>query len=62
MNNGLYIFGGLIVVGIVAFIVFKVKWGRADKTAERTRAGKIGDRIEGERIKEEGKIKKKTQV
>ncbi len=58
--TGLYIFGVLIVVGIVAYIVFKVKSGRADKAAEHTRAGIIEDRIEDERIKEEGRIKKKT--
>ncbi len=45
---GLYIFGGLIVVGIVAFIVFKVKWGRADKAENRRRE----EKIEEERSKE----------
>jgi hypothetical protein len=26
---GLYILGGLIVVGIVTLVVFKIKWSRA---------------------------------
>ena len=38
---GLYIFGGLIVVGIVALIVFKTKSGRADRAVARGRAEKI---------------------
>jgi hypothetical protein len=50
---GIYIFGGLIVVGIVAFIVFKVRWGRADRTEQHRRSGKI----EEERIKEKGETK-----
>jgi hypothetical protein len=40
---GVYIFGALVVVGIVAFIVFKVKWGRADRAETRRRE----ERIEG---------------
>ncbi len=50
---GLYIFGGLVVVVILALIFFKVKWGRADKAVARGRADKIeGERIERERTKE----------
>lgn len=56
--TALYILGGLIVVGIVAFIVFKVRWGRADTAEKHRRAGKI----EEERSEEEGKRKQKTQV
>lgn len=43
---GLYIFGGLIVVGIVALIVFKMKSSRADRVVARGRA----EKIEEERI------------
>jgi uncharacterized protein (DUF2062 family) len=50
---GLYIFGGLVVVVIVALIFYKVKWGRAGRAEERRRSGKI----EEERIEEEGKRK-----
>ena len=53
---GVYIFGGLIVVGVVALIFYKVKWGRAGRAEERRRSG----RIEEERSKEEGKPKQKT--
>ncbi len=44
----LYVFGGLIVVGVVAFIFYKVKWGRAGRAEERSRSRKI----EGERVEE----------
>ena len=51
---GLYIFGGVIVLGVVALIFYKAKWGRADKAAARGRAGKIEEeRIEEARIKKE---------
>ena len=51
---GLYIFGGLIVIGMVALIFYKAKWGRATKKEARGRAGKIeGERIEEARIKKE---------
>ena len=53
---GMYIFGGLFVVGIVALIVYKSKWSRADKAKDRRRSGKI----EQERVEEEGKRKPKT--
>ena len=44
---GLYIFGGLIVGGIVTLIVFKTKWSRAAKVVADGRAEKIEDeRIE----------------
>ena len=56
--TGLYILGGLVVVGIVAFIFYRVKWGRGDRAEERRRSGKI----EEERSEEEGKPKQKTQV
>jgi hypothetical protein len=49
--TGVYIFGGLIVVGLVALIFYKLKWGRASRAEERRRSG----RIEEERIEEEGK-------
>ena len=44
---GLYVLGGLIVVGIVALIVYKVKWGRAGKAEARGRQ----EKIDGERSK-----------
>ncbi len=47
----LYIFGGLVVVGIVALIVLKTKWGRADRAQARRR----GEKIEEERIEEAGR-------
>jgi len=56
--TALYIFGGLVVVGIVAFIFYRVKWGRADRAEEHRRSGKI----EEERSEKEGKPKQKTQV
>ena len=50
---GLYIAGGLVVVGIVALIFFKVKWGRTDRAEARGRTGKIEEeRIEREKTKE----------
>ena len=45
---GLYIFGGLILVGMVALIVFKTRWNKAAKVVARGRA----DKIENERIEE----------
>ena len=48
---GLYIFGGLVVVGIVAIFVFQRKWSRATKTEVRIREAKI----ENERIEEAAK-------
>ena len=48
---GLYIFGGLIVVGIVVIFVFQRKWSRATKTEVRIREAKI----ENERIEEAAK-------
>ena len=48
---GLYIFGGLIVVGIGAVLFFQRKWSRATKTEVRTREAKI----ENERIEEAAK-------
>ena len=47
----LYIFGGLIVVGIVVIFVFQRKWSRATKTEIRIREAKI----ENERIEEAAK-------
>jgi len=49
-TNGRSIYiGGLIAAGIMAFMVLKVKRGRADRVETRRRE----DKIEGERIKEE---------
>ncbi len=51
---GLYIFGGLIIVGLVVLIVFKTKWSRATKKEARGRADKIEvERTEEARIKNE---------
>jgi len=47
----LYIFGGLIVVGIIVIFVFQRKWSRATKTELRIREAKI----ENERIEEAAK-------
>ena len=51
--TGVYIIGGLIVVGVAVLIFYRAKWGRADRTAERRRSGQIED----ERIEKEGKSK-----
>ena len=40
---GLYVLGGLIVVGIGVLIVYKVKWGRASKAEARRRQEKIDE-------------------
>ena len=48
---GLYIFGGLIVVGIGALLFIQRKWSRATKTEVRIREAKI----ENERIEEAAK-------
>jgi len=45
---GLYIAGGLVVVGLVALIFFRQKWVRVDKKKSRGRA----EKIEEERIEE----------
>ena len=38
---GVYIFLTLFIVGVVLLIVFKIKWGRADAAAERSRLKRI---------------------
>ena len=45
---GLYIFGGLIVIGIGAILFVQRKWSRATKTEVNIREAKI----ENERIEE----------
>ena len=45
---GLYIAGGLVVVGLVALIFFRQRWSRAGKKESRGRA----EKIEEERSKE----------
>jgi hypothetical protein len=45
---GLYIFGGLLIVGLMALMVFRTKWGRATKKEARGRE----ENIENERIEE----------
>ena len=54
---GLYIFGGLIVVGVVALIVLKIKSSRADAALSRRRA----DKIEDERIEAVAKAEARNQ-
>ena len=48
---GLYIFGGLIVIGIVALLFIQRKWSRATKTEVRIREANI----ENERVEEAAK-------
>jgi hypothetical protein len=48
---GLYIIGGLILVGIGALTFFKIKWSRADRVVASIRA----ERIEKKRIEAEAK-------
>jgi hypothetical protein len=48
---GLYIFGGLIVVGIATLLFIQRKWSRAAKTEVRIREANI----ENERIEEAAK-------
>jgi hypothetical protein len=55
---GIYALGVLVVLGIAGYIVFKVRWGRADRAERDRRSGKIED----ERIEEEAERKRKTQV
>ncbi|UCB42858.1 MAG: hypothetical protein JSV77_10490 [Dehalococcoidales bacterium] len=43
---GMYILGGLLLFGLVAFIFFKIKWNRSDKALALGRA----ERIEKEKI------------
>jgi len=49
----LFIFGGLIVVGVAVLMFYRGKWGRTERTEERRRSGQIED----ERIEKEGKSK-----
>ena len=55
---GLYIAGGLAVVGLVALILFRQKWTRADKKESRGRA----EKIEGERIEEVDRAEARGRV
>ena len=48
---GGYIFAGLVIIGIAALIVYKIKWGRSDRAEARGRK----DRIEEERVEEAGR-------
>ncbi len=41
---GLYIFGGVAAVCLIALIFYKVKWGRADRAEARGRAGREEER------------------
>ncbi len=45
---GLYIFGVLVIIGIVALFVFRAKSGRTDRTVARGRE----ERISVEKIKD----------
>ena len=58
--SGLYIAGGLLVVGVVVLILFRQKWARAGKKASRGRAEKIEEeRIEGvDRAEARGRVEK----
>ncbi|MFC1977245.1 hypothetical protein ACFLWS_03145 [Chloroflexota bacterium] len=52
--TGLYVFGGLIVLGVAALIFFKQKAAKADKKQARGRA----ETIEVERIAARGRADK----
>jgi hypothetical protein len=62
----IYIFGVLVVVGILAYVFFKIKWSRAEKTASRARGQQVKERdiedkkADEKRIEEEGKNNRKT--
>ena len=43
---GLFVIGSVLVIGLVVFTFFKMKWKKEDKAAFRARA----DRIEKDRI------------
>ena len=53
----LYVFGGLIVVGIVTLLFIQRKWSRATKTEVRVREAKI----ENERIEEVAKAEARVK-
>jgi len=54
---GGYIIGGIVVVGLVVLVFYKVKWGRASKAERKGRS----DNIEAERVEEEAKRKQKSE-
>ena len=54
--TGIYIFGGLIVVGVVAFIFLKVKWARSGKKESRRREEKSEDERNEAVAKSEARI------
>jgi len=54
---GVYIIGGIIILGAAVFIFYKVKWGRASKAEANRRS----DNIEADRIDEEAKRKEKSE-
>ena len=54
---GLYVFGGLIVVGIVTLLFIQRKWSRATKTEVRVRE----ENIEEERIEEVAKAEARVK-
>lgn len=52
---GIYIFGVLVVVGLVVLMFLRTKWSRADRAVARGRAEQIEEKIEEERIAEVAK-------
>jgi flagellar biosynthesis/type III secretory pathway M-ring protein FliF/YscJ len=55
---GLYIFGVLIVVGIVVIIIMRMRWSKAAKVEISTREAKIENERIDELTKEEARAKK----
>ncbi len=52
---GLYIFGAIVVISIIVFAAYKIKWNRDAKAAENARKGLIEARIKSEQAEENKK-------
>jgi hypothetical protein len=39
--TGLYIFGGLIIAGVIVLFVFRARWSKANRIEEQIRSARI---------------------
>jgi hypothetical protein len=57
IGTGVYIVGGVVILGVAALVFYRVKWNRASKAERKGRS----DNIEAERVEEEAKRKEKSE-
>ena len=54
---GVYIFAGILVASVVVFLIYKVKWSKADRKEERRQNMAFQEELDEEQRKRQAKIK-----